>query len=136
MLHVDHVAFRVTDLEISIRFYRDLLGVELMSKTMDPQHHEAFAFLKIHGCDVELLQLLDETGNPVTFEKQLIEQPFCPHLALRSDDLDGLVDRLTEKKITIIKGPLEIPGMVKWLYVADPDNNIIEFVQWINRPPD
>ena len=28
-------------------------------------------------------------------------------------------------------GPLEISGRVKWVYVSDPDNNVIEFIQWL-----
>jgi hypothetical protein len=26
---------------------------------------------------------------------------------------------------------MEIPGMVRWLYAADPDGNVLEFVQWL-----
>ena len=38
---------------------------------------------------------------------------------------------LNEKRIPILKGPLEIQGQVRWMYLADPDNNILEFVQWL-----
>jgi hypothetical protein len=33
----------------------------------------------------------------------------------------------------LIKGPLKIEGKVTWLYLADPDNSVIEFVQWLDR---
>ena len=35
--------------------------------------------------------------------------------------------------IPVVKGPMEIPGMVRWVYTHDPDRNIIEFVQWTER---
>ena len=38
---------------------------------------------------------------------------------------------LREKQVTVLKGLLEIPGMVRWLYAADPDGNVLEFVQWL-----
>jgi hypothetical protein len=103
-----------------------------MSRTVDAENREAFAYVELAGGNLELLQLLDENGQPLAAPKPPVESPFCPHLALGVDDLDSFAELLQSKDIEIIKGPLEIPGMVKWLYIADPDNNIIEFVQWIS----
>ena len=132
MHQVDHFAFRVSDPELAIHFYRDLLGLKLLSKTVDTDHHEAFAFLELKGGNLELLWLLDENNQPLAYQKPLIEPPYCPHLALKTKNLNQRVIDLRQKNIRIINGPLEIPNMVKWLYIADPDHNIIEFVQWIN----
>ena len=129
-LQVDHFAFSVSDLDVAIKFYQDVLELKLLSKNVDENHHEAFAFLELEGGNLELLQLMDKNNKPVPFEKSEVKEPFCPHLALKCEDLDELVLELTKKKVEIVKGPLEIPGMVKWLYFADPDNNIIEFVEW------
>ena len=128
---VDHFAFRVSDLDASIEFYCNVLGLKLLSKTVDEEHREAFAFLELKGGNLELLQLLNANDKPAQFEKPEIKQPFCPHLAITSDNLDRLVLTLKEKNIPIVKGPLEIPDMVKWLYISDPDHNIIEFVRWL-----
>ena len=130
-LKIDHFAFRVSDLDEAIRFYCDILGLKLLSKTVDEEHHEAFAFLELDGGNLELLQLVDENNNPVPYKKLEIKQPFCPHLAIKCENLDLLVSDLENKNVPIIKGPLEIPGTVKWLYITDPDNNVIEFVEWI-----
>ena len=59
------------------------------------------------------------------------EQSYCPHLAFESDDIHATGQDLREKQVTVLKGPLEIPGMVRWLYAADPDGNVLEFVQWL-----
>ncbi len=127
-MKVDHFAFRVSDLDASIQFYTEMLGLTLTSKTVDEKHGEAFAFLELDGGNLELLQLLNEPNYPLYD----IAKPFCPHLALVSDDLDAMVAQLNMQKIPIVKGPLEIPDMVKWLYIADPDKNIIEYVQWLD----
>ena len=127
---VDHFAFRVSDLDKAIKFYQDILGLKLLSKTVDEVHHEAFAFFELAGGKLELLQLLDKNNNAAGFKKRKIEQSFCPHLAIMAKNLDQLVSDLSEKKVNVVKGPMEISGQVKWLYIADPDNNIIEFVEW------
>ena len=126
-LKLDHTAFQVADINTAIDFYQNVLGLKLMSKSIDEQHGEAFAFFELEGGNLELLQNLAEND----FQKPEIKQPFCPHVALGTEDLDQLAVDLQQRGIPIIKGPLEIEDMVKWLYIADPDNNIIEFVQWL-----
>ena len=127
----DHFAFQVSNLDASIEFYHHVLGLKLLSKTVDAAHHEAFAFLELNGGNLELLQLLDEKNNPLPFKREEIEPPYCPHLAIAVENLDQLVAMLRDKNVEIVKGPLEIPDTVKWLYIADPDRNVIEFVQWL-----
>lgn len=126
----DHVAFRVSDLEEAIRFYTEQVGLEFLFKQVDEEHHEAFAFLRLSGANLELLQMLDENNQPLPAPKQEVAPPYCPHLAIRVEDWPELLDKLAAGGIAIVKGPLEIPGQVKWLYVADPDGNIIEYVYW------
>jgi catechol 2,3-dioxygenase-like lactoylglutathione lyase family enzyme len=132
MFQLDHVAVQVTDLDAAIAFYTEKLGLELLYTKIDRAHHEAFAFLQLAGGRLELLQRVDVDGHPQPRSKPPIAEPFCPHIALSTRDLDQLIERLGQAAISIVKGPLEIPATVRWLYVADPDNNIIEFVQWIS----
>jgi catechol 2,3-dioxygenase-like lactoylglutathione lyase family enzyme len=140
MLKADHFAFQVSDLDAAISFYTETLGLELLSRELDEVHHEAFAFLELDGANLELLQLLDEDDCPPLSDSHQwgedrlegeIRQPYCPHLAIQVEDIDRLVATLKEKGVPIVEGPLEIPGKVRWLYVSDPDENVIEFVQWL-----
>ncbi|MFH1740715.1 MAG: VOC family protein [bacterium] len=127
----DHVAYQVSDLKKAVDFYTDQLGLNLLSTNIDEDHHEAFAFVELDGCNLELLQMLDEDNKPLPMLKKEISPPYCPHFAIKTDDMDKLVRMLREKGIPIVKGPLEIPGSVRWIYLHDPDNNVIEFVQWL-----
>ena len=136
MPKLDHVAIRVANLEASIAFYTKKLGLKLLFQQVDPAHGEAFAYLELEGGNLELLQLLDvprgegsETRQEPAWEPPAIERPYCPHLALEATDLDLQVKQLKEQSVPIIAGPLEIPGSVRWLYVHDPDNNIIEYIE-------
>jgi len=130
-MQLDHAAFQVADLDRAIAFYTGVFGLRLMFRQEDPEHHEAFAFLEVEGGNLELLQCLDEENRPVPYIPPKLEPPFTPHLAMKSKNLDQLVTSLREKGVPIVKGPLEIPGQVKWLYLADPDQNVLEFVQWL-----
>lgn len=122
----DHVAFEVADLDAAIKFYGGVFGMELMFKEIDREHGEAFAFFALDGGNLELLQPLD--GK--TTRRETPRPPWCPHLALRTENLDEVVATLQRHAVPILKGPLEIPNKVRWLYTTDPDGNIIEFVQW------
>jgi catechol 2,3-dioxygenase-like lactoylglutathione lyase family enzyme len=131
MPKLDHVAVQVSNLDAAILFYTVKLGMTLLFKTVDEIHHEAFCFLQLEGANLELLQSLDNQGNLQSFRTIPIRAPYCPHLAIATNDLDGQLSALKKDGVPVVKGPLEIPGKVKWAYIHDPDNNIIEFVQWI-----
>jgi lactoylglutathione lyase len=125
MLRNDHVALPVSDMDAAIQFYADKLGLKFLSREVDPVHQEEFSFLELEGGNLELLKNLAE---PHALPD--IKPPYCPHLALATDDLAETLTMVEQNGIRLIKGPLKIEGKVTWLYVADPDNNVIEFVQW------
>jgi len=124
----DHTAYRVSDLDASIRFYSDSLGLRLLSRRVSHEVQEATAFLELDGGNLELIQTLD-----TPFNRPEPEPPYCPHLAIETQDMHQLLATVQARGITVVKGPLEIPGQEKWLYICDPDNNVIEFIEWTSR---
>ena len=131
MPRLDHVAVQVADIDRAIAFYTEVLELPLMFKQEDREHGEVFAFLELEGGNLELLSRIDGEGSPIPFTRPEIQKPYCPHVALAVEDIDVAVEKLQSKGITLIDGPLIIPGKVRWLYFADPDNNVIEYVQWL-----
>ena len=126
MIKLDHVAVWVSNLDAAIDFYEQKIGLKFLFKKVDEAHGEAVAYLEMKGARLELLQPLRLAKRPAADK-----QSFCPHLAFASDDIQDTQQRLQEKQVTLLKGPMEIPGMVRWLYAADPDGNVLEFVQWL-----
>lgn len=130
-MKVDHFAIEVSDLDAAIRFYTEKLGLKLMFSEVDENQHEAYAFLELEGGNLELLQGLSRDQPP--YDRPAIRPPYCPHLALQTDNVNDVIAMAKAKGIPIVKGPLEVPGKVKWLYLSDPDNHVIEFVQWVRK---
>ena len=122
----DHIAFQVGNMDTAIQFYVEKLGFALSSRTVDREEMEEFAFLTLGDLRLELLEDL----NPAVYQKPSIKPPYCPHLAIGTDDMERALAHLREKEVPIIRGPLAIEGEVTWVYFADPDNNILEYVQW------
>jgi catechol 2,3-dioxygenase-like lactoylglutathione lyase family enzyme len=125
MLKNDHVALPVSDMDEAIKFYSKKLGLKLLSREVDLAEQEEFTYFELEGGNLELLKSLAEPH-----EKPKIKPPYCPHLALATDDMVKTMKLIEQHNIRLIKGPLKIEDKVTWLYIADPDNNVIEFVQW------
>lgn len=122
----DHTAFQVSDMDQAVAFYVDKLGFRLLSRAVNAQEHEAYAFLALADLRLELIQDLARTSYP----KPTVQPPYCPHLAIQTDDMGRAVERLQKSGVPILRGPLEVKGEDTWLYFCDPDNNILEYVQW------
>ncbi len=131
MQKLDHVAIRVSDLDAAMAFYVDKLGMNVLFRKLDEKHHETFCFLQMEGANLELLQSLDDKNRPRPFSPPPVREPYCPHLAIATKDLDSLLAQWKKDGIPVVKGPLEIPDTVRWVYIHDPDNNVIEFVHWL-----
>ncbi|MCA9438029.1 MAG: VOC family protein [Candidatus Omnitrophica bacterium] len=130
-MKLDHVAFQVANMDRALEFYTRTLGLKLMFDKTSEEHRERFVFLELEGGNLELLEKHDEEGNPIPTKKKPPEPPYCPHVAIGTEDLDRIVETLENNGIPLLKGPLLIEGQVRWLYFCDPDDNVLEYVQWL-----
>lgn len=125
----DHIAFQVSNMDRSIQFYVHKLGFSLVSHAVNAQEQQTYVFLALGDLRVELIQDLNDT----TFAAPNIRPPYCPHLAIETDNMQAAVARLREAEVTILHGPLELEGEGTWVYFGDPDNNILEYIQWYRK---
>jgi len=124
----DHIAFQVSDMDSSISFYTEKLGFELKSRAIDEEDKEEYTFLEHEDARLELiLDLMRE------FKKSEIKKPYCPHFCLEVKDMKSSVDLLKKRNVPIVHGPMETKGDVTWVYFSDPDNNILEYIQWFKK---
>ena len=125
----DHVAFQVSNMDAAIQFYVEKLNFTLSSRAVNQDEMEEYAFLALGDLRLELIQDL----NHADYEKPQIKPPYCPHLAIETDNMERAVAYLTEKGVPIIHGPLAIEAEVTWVYFSDPDNNVLEYVHWFKK---
>jgi lactoylglutathione lyase len=115
-----HTMVRVSDIDASLRFYRDALGLVELSRKDYPQGRYTLVFLCApgdEGAQVELTHNWDpETyGGGRNFG----------HLAYQVDDIYATCQRLREHGVTILRPPRD----GRMAFVRSPDNISIELLQ-------
>lgn len=115
-----HTMVRVTDVDASLRFYRDALGLEVLSRRDYPQGKFTLIFLAApgdHDAQVELTHNWEpeEYGGGRNFG----------HLAYAVDDIYAACERLQQHGVTINRPPRD----GRMAFVRSPDGISIELLQ-------
>jgi lactoylglutathione lyase len=121
-----HTMVRVTNLEESLRFYRDALGLEVTKKHDSPQGRYTLVFLSAPGqpeAEVEPTHNWD----PETYTGG---RNFG-HLAYLVDDIYAASERLQQHGVQILRPPRD--GHM--VFVRSPDQISIELLQKGDRLP-
>lgn len=97
---IDHVGVAVEDLDASIALYRDRFGMREQHRETVEEFGVEAALLEIGGSHVELLM---PTGADSGVAKFLDRKGAgMHHVAYRTDDVDGVLDRLREMGVRLI----------------------------------
>jgi lactoylglutathione lyase len=115
-----HTMVRVTDVEASLRFYRDALGLTLLSRRDYPQGRFSLLFLAAPG-DEEAQVELTYNWDPESYG---VGRNFG-HLAYAVDDIYAACQRLAAHGVTILRPPRD--GHMA--FVRSPDNISVELLQ-------
>ena len=137
MYKLRHIGIAVSDLEESLKFYKDLLGFKVVSDMLEdtkfinslmtfPVGRVRIVKLLAGECIIELLDFYDV--------KHGVSNDMCnigyTHIALTVKDLDILYDKLSHEGIMFFTYPkINIEGTAKLCFCCDPDLNIIELVE-------
>ena len=97
---VNHIAVVVDDMQKSLLFWRDALGIELHELRDVPAEKSQVAFLPVAGAEVELVMpITDDSG----IAKYLARRgPGMHHICLEVDDIAGMMSQLRSKNIRLI----------------------------------
>ncbi len=116
---------RVTDIEASLRFFRDALGLDLLSRRDNEAGRYTLVFLAApgdHGAQVELTYnwpAADGTAEAYTGGRNF------GHLAYAVDDIYATCQRLAEHGVLISRPPRD----GRMAFVRSPDGISIELLQ-------
>ncbi|MGL4989708.1 MAG: lactoylglutathione lyase [Sarcina sp.] len=119
-----HTCIRVMDLEKSLNFYKDGLGLIETRRKSFPEYKFDLVYLSTHigGYEIEL------TYNYNPEEKYIIGNGFS-HTAIGVDDLEEMRDKHIKMgyEVTDLKG---LPGeKPKYYFVTDPDGYKVEVIR-------
>ena len=106
---INHVAIAVKDIDESLAFWRDILGMELHHTEDVPSQKAIVAFLPTGDSEVELVKpTVDDSG----VAKFIAERGGgIHHLCMEVDDIDGMLAMLKEKGVRLIdEVARELPG--------------------------
>lgn len=126
-MHLMHTMLRVVDLDRSVEFYTDVLGMELIRRQDFPAGRFTLAFLG-YGNEKEH-SVLELTHNWDTDSYEIGSA--YGHIAILCDDLQATCDRVSSSAGKLVSEPHEMKDGPIMAFASDPDGYMIELL-----PPD
>ena len=128
MNHVGYVILFVADLERSVAFYRDVIGLPFKL------HGDGYVEFATEGTRFGLYdrnrlgELTGQGPEPV---------PGGPggEVVFLVEDVDAEAERLRAAGVTILKGPVDRAWGHRTLHLEDPDGFVVELAEEIPRQP-
>lgn len=140
-----HTGYTVSDLDRSVTFYRDRLGMEVLATQEKqggylaaivgyPDAHVRMAHLRMPGSEhvLELFQYLAPSGAaPERIEPRDVG---TAHVCIRVDDLPAVYRQLRQAGVdSFVSEPVEVDTGINaggyGLYLRDPDGIVLELFQ-------
>jgi lactoylglutathione lyase len=117
-----HTRMRVSDMEQTIRFYTEVLGLEVLERKTSPRGSE-LAFLKVPNSE-ELIELTSfPPSGPVKVQEDLV------HLAFQVESLNDTIASLNAKGVKITDGPTQSSSGSRFIFIDAPDGYEIELIE-------
>jgi methylmalonyl-CoA/ethylmalonyl-CoA epimerase len=97
---VDHIGIAVKNLEETLKFYEEVLGIKCVADEVVEEQKVKTAFLPLGDTEIELLESTSEDGPIAKFIEKKGEG--IQHIAYRVDDIEKALEELKEKGIRLI----------------------------------
>ena len=135
---IHHVAVSVSDMDRSLKLYRDILGFEV-SFDIVAESPEAsiitglkgakmhLAMIKKGGSSIELFQYLNPIGKPLPREHRQCDNGIT-HIALSTKNFDEALKAVKEGGYELYSDPQKI-GNAKVVYFKGPDGETLELLE-------
>jgi len=117
---IDHVAIVVSDMDRSIKFYNEVLGLAIL-KDGRGEGGIKKSFL---GTKDNTLVALTEDEKVNRDKSQIVES--VAHVAFKVNDVEGLSKLLRERGVNFIEEKAEKDGRIKAYHFLDPDGLELE----------
>ena len=148
VIDFSHVAIGVSDMERSIVFYRDVLGLRLDMDAEEKGHeaggfHRRAVYLRWgEGSAGKFIVLDCPLNRPPAGEPLKMFQRGLHHVSLSVTDIDAVLARATALGADIVRPPSIASGraygdpttdqpVVKTVFLRDPDGVLVQLDQWL-----
>ena len=117
-----HTRMRVGDMDQTIAFYTEVLGLEVLERKVSPRGSH-LAFLRVPNSE-ELIELCSfPASGPVKVQEDLV------HLAFQVESLDKTIAALQQRGIRITDGPTTTSSGSRFIFIDAPDGYEVELIE-------
>ena len=99
---VDHIGIAVTNLDETIKFYEDVLGIKCQGTETVADQKVRVAFFPVGDTELEFLESTSEDGPIAKFIEGNKGRGGIQHIALRVPDIKAAIAEMKEKGVTMI----------------------------------
>jgi len=126
---INHIAIAVNNIEESLAFWQDALGLSLSHVEDVPSQKAMVAFIPTGDSEVELVRPTDETTGVAKFLKD--RGPGMHHLCLEGDDIDRMLEQLKQKGVRLINETAQVlPGRkMAFIHPKSANGVLVELYQ-------
>jgi len=135
-VELDHLGIAVRSIEEALRFYEQLLGMEVSHREIIQSERVKIAMLPLTGSSsgsrIELLEATDADSPIAKFISK--RGPGLHHVALRVDDLRATIERLKSEGARLLSEPRTGAGGHTYVFVhpASTHGILLEIVKKMN----
>lgn len=134
-----HIGLSVVDIERSIAFYRDMLGLEPLCEVFDFGGEDFATIMAIPkvtgrmcmiGSDALRLELFEfANARPKAPDHPVSDRGYS-HFCIEVEDIAATCERMRAAGVRIHSPVITFPGSgMKAIYCRDPDGNVFEVVE-------
>ena len=115
---INHVAIIVSEMDESMKFWRDALGLSVSHTAHVPEQDVNVAFLPVGESDIELLESVNEESGVARYLQK--RGAGIHHICLEVDDIEAMLGRLKNAGIPLIDETPKIDADGKKLAFVHP----------------
>ncbi|MDO3678071.1 VOC family protein [Paenibacillus ehimensis] len=121
---IEHVGIMVRDIDTSVQFYKDVVGLELKDKLVHTNGVVTLAFLGFNATGETELELVQGYNDGLPAEGKV------HHVAFTVDDIEEEFARIKELDVRLIDQEITtLPNGSRYFFFYGPDGEWIEFFQ-------
>ncbi|MCP3771877.1 VOC family protein [Paenibacillus sp. MZ04-78.2] len=121
---IEHVGIMVRNIDTSVQFYKDVVGLELKDKLVHTNSVVTLAFLGFNESGETELELIQGYNDGLPAEGKV------HHIAFTVDDIEEEFARIKELDVRLIDEEITmLPNGSRYFFFYGPDGEWVEFFQ-------